>query len=182
MWIWCLIIAAVVVADQITKQIVVTHLEVGESVDLIPGVFRFTYVQNEGAAFGMLSQHRWVFMVISTVAIVALFVYLWKYRPQSRFACAGLAMVVGGGIGNMIDRCYLTYVIDFLDFCAFPKVWMWVFNVADACVCVGGAMLLLWCVVELIRESRKGKEAPAKTVAEEPVDVGADSADAERNE
>lgn len=166
MLVWILIIAAVVLVDQVTKQLVVAHLEVGESVDLIPRVFRFTYVQNEGAAFGMLSEHRWVFMVISTVAIVAIFVYLWKFRPKSKLACVGLSLIVGGGIGNMIDRFYLTYVIDFLDFCAFPKVWMWVFNVADACVCVGGGILLLWCIVEMIREARKGKK-PAEAVSQE---------------
>ena len=157
MWIWLLIIAAAVVIDQITKLLVVANLALGESVDVIPGVFRFTYVQNKGAAFGMLSEHRWVFMAISVLAITAIFVYLWKFRPTSRFACVALSLVVGGGVGNMIDRCYLTYVIDFLDFCAFPKIWMWVFNVADACVCVGGAMLVLWCILEMIRESKKKK-------------------------
>lgn len=157
MWIWLLIIAAVVLVDQITKQLVVTHLALGESIDVIPEVFRFTYVQNKGAAFGMLAEHRWVFMIISVAAIAAIFVYLWKFRPESRFACVGLSLVIGGGIGNMIDRCYLTYVIDFLDFCAFPEIWMWVFNVADSCVCVGGAMLVLWCVLEIVRETKKKK-------------------------
>ena len=164
MLIWILIIAEVVLVDQVTKQLVVAHLAVGESVDLIPGIFRFTYVQNKGAAFGMLADHRWVFLVISTVAIVAILVYLWKFRPASRFACVGLSLVVGGGIGNMIDRCYLTYVIDFLDFCAFPKLWMWVFNIADSCVCVGGGMLVLWCIMEIAREAKKGK---ARTSDEE---------------
>lgn len=166
MWVWLLIIASAVLVDQLTKQLVVTHLALGESMDVIPGVFRFTYVQNKGAAFGMLSEHRWVFMVISVLAIVAIFVYLWKFRPASRFACVGLSLVVGGGIGNMIDRCYLTYVIDFLDFCAFPKLWMWVFNVADACVCVGGAMLVLWCILEIVRESKRKKSAQEKDALE----------------
>ena len=161
MWIWLLIIACAVVIDQVTKLLVVSNLALGESVDVIPGVFRFTYVQNKGAAFGMLSEHRWVFMVISVLAIAAIFIYLWKFRPTSRLACVALSLVVGGGIGNMIDRCYLTYVIDFLDFCAFPKIWMWVFNVADACVCVGGAMLVLWCILEIIRESKKKKDSGA---------------------
>lgn len=166
MWVWLLIIASAVLVDQLTKQLVVTHLALGESMDVIPGVFRFTYVQNKGAAFGMLSEHRWVFMVISVLAIAAIFVYLWKFRPASRFACVGLSLVVGGGIGNMIDRCYLTYVIDFLDFCAFPKLWMWVFNVADACVCVGGAMLVLWCILEIVRESKRKKSAQEKDALE----------------
>lgn len=166
MWVWLLIIASAVLVDQLTKQLVVTYLALGESIDVIPGVFRFTYVQNKGAAFGMLSEHRWVFMVISVLAIAAIFVYLWKFRPASRFACVGLSLVVGGGIGNMIDRCYLTYVIDFLDFCAFPKLWMWVFNVADACVCVGGAMLVLWCILEIVRESKRKKSAQEKDALE----------------
>ena len=59
----------------------------------------------------------------------------------------------------MIDRVYLTYVIDFLDFCAFPELWAWVFNVADACVCVGAGILFVWCVVSMIEEIKAEKKA-----------------------
>ena len=158
MWIWILVIVASVLVDQISKLLVVRFLTEVGSVDVIPGIFRFTYVENRGAAFGMLSEHRWVFMVLSTVAIVALLIYLWKFRPDSGLACTAFSLIIGGGIGNMIDRVRLNYVIDFLDFCAFPKLWVWVFNVADACVCIGAGMLILWCVLAMVEEARAKKK------------------------
>ncbi|MBQ9086119.1 MAG: signal peptidase II [Clostridia bacterium] len=162
---WLLVIVASVAVDQLTKRLAVACLMEKGSVEVIPGVLRFTYVENDGAAFGMLSEHRWIFMVISTVAIVAMLVYLWKFRPDNSWACTGISLIIGGGIGNMIDRVYLDYVIDFIDFCAFPNLWMWVFNVADACVCVGAGILCVWCVVSLIQETRTAKKA------KEPSDV-----------
>ncbi|MBO5937869.1 MAG: signal peptidase II [Clostridia bacterium] len=157
MWIWLCVIAASVLVDQLTKLWTVATLGVGESVDFIPGVLRFTYIQNEGAAFGMLSEHRWVFMIVSTVAIGALLVYLWKFRPDSLWACTAISLIIGGGIGNMIDRVRLSYVIDMIDFCAFPKLWMWVFNIADACVCVGAGILFVWLIVSMIKEAKQEK-------------------------
>ena len=154
--------AAVVLVDQATKLLTVESLAVGESVDLIKGVFRFTYVENRGAAFGMLSESRWIFMILSSVAIVGMLFYLWKYRPKSLWACTALSLIVGGGIGNMIDRVRLGYVIDMLDFCAFD-FWVWVFNVADACVCVGAGILFVWCLGSLLKEMKaeKAKKAAA---------------------
>ena len=160
---WLIIMAALVVVDQVSKLMVVRLLKPVGSVDIIPGVFRFTYVENEGAAFGMLSEHRWVFMVISVIAIAALLIYLWKFRPNSRFACMAISMIAAGGVGNMIDRAYLGYVIDFIDFCAFPTLWMWVFNVADACVCVGGAMLVLWLIMSTVSDYKKQKAAKSES-------------------
>ena len=154
---WIIVIAAAVVVDQVSKILVIKYLKDIVSVELIPGVFRFTYVENRGAAFGMLSENRWVFMIISTLAIGALIVYLWKFRPDSRLACLALSMIAGGGIGNMIDRVALGYVVDFIDFCAFPSLWMWVFNVADACVCVGAGLLVLWLILSMIEDSKQAK-------------------------
>ena len=154
---WLLIIFALVVIDQVTKMFAVHLLTAGQSVDVIDGVFRFTYVENRGAAFGMLSEHRWVFMIISVIAIALLLIYLWKYPPESKFAGMAICMIAGGGIGNMIDRVKLGYVIDFLDFCAFPDLWMWVFNVADAFVCVGGGMLVVWLIISTVKEAKEEK-------------------------
>lgn len=154
---WIIVIAAAVVVDQVSKILVIKYLKDIVSVELIPGIFRFTYVENRGAAFGMLSDNRWVFMIISTLAIGALIVYLWKFRPDSRLACLALSMIAGGGIGNMIDRVALGYVVDFIDFCAFPNLWMWVFNIADAFVCVGAGLLILWLIISMAQESREQK-------------------------
>jgi signal peptidase II len=70
---------------------------------------------------------------------------------------ASLTMICAGGIGNMIDRVRLGYVIDFLDFCAFPKLWMWVFNVADAFVVVGAGILILWMILDIIKDAKAQK-------------------------
>ena len=178
MWIWILVMLAVVVLDQVSKLLIEHFMEVGESIPLIDGIFHLTYIHNDGAAFGMLSEHRWVFMILSVVAIVALIVYLFWAKPKSRFVCASLAMIVGGGVGNMIDRVRLNYVIDFLDFCAFPDLWKWIFNVADACVCVGGAILFVACIWSIIADSTKGKKKKAQGGADAPIPAAAVEAEA----
>ena len=172
MLIWLLIIAGVVILDQVSKAWVMYGLgldEVGESLPLIENVFHFTHVRNTGAAFGMLGgeNERWIFIIISTIGIAALFVYLWRYRPPSKWACSALSMVIGGGIGNMIDRCFRVgivrgeerhYVFDFLDFCAFPNLWKWTFNVADAFVCVGAGILMVWCICSFVAETKAERQ------------------------
>ena len=146
MIVWILIIVGAVALDQATKILVMNFLDREEPLVLIEGIFRFTYVENSGAAFGSFDDNRWVFMIISVLGIIAMIVYLWKFRPESKLACTALSMIIGGGIGNMIDRLFYkgtlphtegkNVVIDFLDFCAFPDLWPWVFNVADSFVCV----------------------------------------------
>lgn len=133
-----------VVADQVTKYLVASNFEVGESVGLWDGVFHFTYVKNEGAAFGSLADARWIFMTVSVVLIVAIVGYaIWK-RPKNLLLCITLGLILGGGIGNMIDRVALGYVVDFLDFCAFPELWKWVFNLADVFVCIGAGLMVIY--------------------------------------
>ena len=158
MLIWIVVMVAAVLADQLTKQLVVNFLDREEPFYIIKDVFRFSYVENRGAAFGMLDDHRWVFMIVSTVAIVGIIFYMWKFCRDSKLLCLGLSLIVGGGIGNMIDRIFLGYVIDFLDFCAFPNLWMWVFNVADAFVCVGAAIVVLSLLIDIVKDSKKKSE------------------------
>ena len=151
------LMAVTVILDQISKYIVVANLGLHESIEIIPGILRFTYIQNDGAAFGSMDEHRWVFMLLSTVAIVAILVFLFWKKPQDKLLLSALIMVTGGGIGNMIDRVALGYVIDFIDFCAFPKIWMWIFNVADSFVCVGTGVLALWMILDTVKEYKKEK-------------------------
>ena len=162
-----ILIALIIGADQLTKWLAVVYLQNGDSVYVIPGVFRFVFVKNDGAAFGMLDNHRWVFMILSTVAIVGLLIYLWKKPPESMLCSISLAFLVGGGIGNMIDRCLYGYVVDFIDFCAFPKIWMWVFNVADSFVTVGTFMLMYYLIKSMIEEARMEKAAKEKQDGEQ---------------
>lgn len=171
---WIIIIVAAVIADQATKLLVVNFLDRDDPFVIIEGVFRFTYVENRGAAFGSFDEHRWVFMIISTLGILALAFYLWKFPPDSKIACAALSMIIGGGIGNMIDRVALGYVVDFIDFYAFPELWIWVFNVADAFVCVGAGILLVWCVYAFVKESKEEKKKKLADAAGSSADTALD--------
>ena len=167
-----------VVLDQVSKLLVVANMELGQSIDVIPGIFRFTYIHNEGAAFGSMADSRWIFMILSSVAIIAILVYMFWKKPQSKLLRAALILVAGGGIGNMIDRIFLGYVIDFLDFCAFPNIWMWIFNVADACVCIGAGLLALWMILDIIKDEKAKKAAVSAPASEGNTDV----TDADENE
>lgn len=156
MLIWLMIIAGIVFLDQLSKWLTVVNLDLHGTIPLIEDVFHFTYVQNTGAAFSIFSDpdQRWIFMSVSTVAIVALSVYLWKKRSDSKLLCIALSFIIGGGIGNMIDRCMLGYVVDMLDF---RLINFAIFNVADSFVCVGVGLFALQVILEEINESKKRK-------------------------
>ena len=155
--IYALVIVLTVLIDFISKRIVVANMQIGESIPLIEDVLHITYITNDGAAFGSLSDFRVLFMVASTVAILGIGTYLIiKSKDFSRPIGISMAMIVGGGIGNMIDRIFNGetlfngVVIDFIDFCAFPDIWMWIFNVADSFVCVGVALFMIFYIKDEI--------------------------------
>ena len=170
MWLWILIIIGSIWLDQLTKWLAVTLLQGNPSVPIIPEVFQLTYLENPGAAFGMLQNNRWVFLIISTIGILAVLFYLLIKRPTSKLLCLSLSFIVGGGIGNMIDRVLLGYVVDFFDFCLINFA---IFNVADSFVCVGAGILALWVILDTVAEEKRlkaekaAKEAAAK--AEEQI-------------
>lgn len=149
------IILGGILVDLITKLLVEGLMEYGQSVTLIPGVLNLTYVRNKGAAFGMLSDNRWVFMIISTVAIIGIAIYLFGFCKERMLLKVGLSLIISGGIGNMIDRTFYGYVIDMIDF---HIIWKWVFNVADACVCVGAGIVVLSLILDIIKETKSKKK------------------------
>ena len=161
---WMILVGAlilgVIALDQISKALVLNFLYEGQVV-LIPGVLNFTYVENRGMAFGLLSDHRWVFMVLSVLGIALVGFYLYRY-VRSTLGRVSLALIIGGGIGNMIDRISLGFVVDFIDFCLFD-FWVWVFNVADAAVCVGAALFALDLILEVVRDYKKSHNGNEKT-------------------
>lgn len=157
--IFCIItILLAVIVDQLSKIIVAAELPEIGTLPLIEDIFHFTYVENRGAAFGMLADHRWIFMVLSVLGIAAMAVFLVVMKPKSHWVQFALSLVIGGGIGNMIDRVRLGYVIDFID-CRF--IDFYVFNIADSCVCVGCAVLLIAAIVDEVKNARKAKEEEA---------------------
>lgn len=156
-----------VITDLITKLMAVRFLYPDGSVAVVEGVLNFTYVENRGMAFGMLSERREVFLFASVVMLIALTAFLFYFRKEAnlwlKLACG---LVIGGGIGNMIDRVRLGYVVDFIDFCLFD-FWVWVFNVADAAVCVGVFMLALYLIADSMKLSREKKRAAQAQAQEE---------------
>ena len=160
MWIipFVAIALGVIALDQVSKLLILNFLYEGQ-VDLIPGILRFTYVENRGMAFGLLSDHRWVFMLFSTIGIALVGVYLWFY-VKDLLGRIALALVIGGGIGNMIDRVAYGFVVDFIDFYPFD-FWKWVFNIADSAVCVGAGMFILYLILDTVKELKKQKAQDA---------------------
>ena len=136
-----------VLADILSKYIVTSKMSVGMSVPLWQNVFHLTYVRNTGAAFSMLSGLRLFLIVLPIVVIVAIIIYIFVKKPQNRWLLLSFSMIISGGIGNLIDRIRLGYVIDFLDFrlINFP-----VFNIADIWVTLGAAIFI--CTLLLSKE------------------------------
>ncbi len=162
MIIYILIILICILIDQITKYLAAANLTVTKTVPLIKNVLHLTYVENRGAAFGILADHRWVFMLLSTVGIMVVFAYMvWSSRKHTAkcLTQVSLALIVGGGIGNMIDRIARGYVIDFID-CRF--IDFYVFNGADSFVCVGCVLFILAMILEEAKLKKQNK-TPKKT-------------------
>lgn len=159
MLIWLSLIAVTVFLDQITKYFTVLYLKPMATLPLWEDVLHLTYVENTGAAFGMMKDSRWIFMVTSTVAILGILGYMiWrtyvKKQPMPWLEALSLSLIVGGGIGNMIDRTLLGYVVDMIDL---RLIHFAVFNVADSFVCVGAGLMVLYLIREMIRETRADK-------------------------
>lgn len=176
---WAAVAALIVIADQVTKYLVIQHIPEGESVTVIEGVLRWTHIKNDGAIFGWFDDSRWMFMVLSTVGIlfmIGMLVYWVKKEPGDKFMQLILTLLIAGGIGNMIDRCALGVVTDFIDFCAFPTLWKWIFNVADCAVTIGGGLMILWLVLSVISEIKNKKNAVAtQETAQEGDDADTDA-------
>ncbi len=152
---YILLMISIIFADQLTKWIAVISLKGNESFRLIDGVFHFTYVENRGSAFGMLKDQRWVFMTVSTVAIIGFLAFLViYYKKLSNLARCSISFIIAGGIGNMIDRVLLGYVVDFFDFALINFA---VFNVADSFVSVGAVLFCVWFIIETIKDSKSKK-------------------------
>lgn len=152
------IILAGIGVDQLTKHLALRYLFPIPTQPLMEGVLHLTYVENRGAAWGMLADHRAVFMISSTVMILAIGVLLFSGHIQGRLCAVSLSLIMSGGIGNMIDRIFRGYVIDFIDvrLIHFP-----VFNGADSLVCIGACLLILSLLRDLVAEERARRDGGA---------------------
>lgn len=145
MLIWLWLSALVIIIDQLTKRVVDTTMQLYQSIELIP-YFQLTYLRNQGAAFSFLSGaggwQRWFFIGLAVIASVFICFWLKKLDRSQRWEAIAWALVLGGALGNLIDRILYGYVIDFLD--VYVGDWHWpAFNVADSAITVGVVMLLL---------------------------------------
>jgi signal peptidase II len=143
---WALVVGAIVCLDQVSKALVQQAMSLHETRPVIDGFLSLTHVRNRGAAFGLLSDadlpfQAGLFSIVSVAALIAVAVYAFRLPPKSSIPRAGLALILAGAIGNLIDRALLGYVIDFLDVYWRSHHWP-AFNVADSAISVGVALLL----------------------------------------
>lgn len=132
------IVFLIILADQLSKFYITNFLKVGESFYLIKGIFHLTYVQNTGAAFGIFSGRQTLFSILAFITIFIIIFSYRKIKSESFLINLGLAFILGGAIGNLLDRLTIGTVIDFLDF----QIWP-VFNLADSFICVGAGIVIL---------------------------------------
>ena len=146
--------AILVLADQISKTIVVKTMSLYESIPVIQNFFHFTYITNDGMAFGInFPFGYYIFTSVSVLLTLFLFWYLWSVRMHSIVIRLGISFIIAGAIGNLIDRIFLGAVIDFLDFMIGNFHW-YVFNLADSYVTVGMVLVLVDSIIlEKKRES-----------------------------
>ncbi len=126
------------VVDQLVKHLVTGSMHLGESIPVIKGIFHITYVLNPGAAFGMLEHQRWVFILVAVTVLLVAWIFYSKLKRESNLLQAGAGLLLGGAVGNLVDRIQTGLVVDFLDF----RIWP-VFNIADIAICVGAGILIL---------------------------------------
>jgi len=135
----------VIILDQASKWLMVSWLSLYETVAVIP-YFNLTMAHNTGAAFSFLAGaggwQRWFFMGITFLISIALFIWLKKLGSQAKLEAISISLILGGAIGNVIDRIYFGYVIDFLDVYVGSYHWP-AFNIADAAICIGAALLII---------------------------------------
>ncbi|NLC62594.1 MAG: signal peptidase II [Thermoanaerobacterales bacterium] len=128
------------ILDQASKHAVKLSLNPYDSIPLIKGVFNITYVQNTGAAFSILRGKTHFFTVVTLIVITVIIYTTIKFTPKNKWVRVLIAFILGGAVGNLLDRLRYGYVVDFLDFIVFP-----VFNVADMAI-VTGALLLAYFI------------------------------------
>ena len=153
-----LIALAIVLTDQATKAIVVRTMRLGQSIPIVPGYFDLTFVLNPGAAFSLLATlperiRSPFFILISVAAAVLIVVYRARHLRGHRLATVSLGLILGGAVGNLIDRIRYGVVVDFLDAHVHQYHWP-VFNVADSAISVGVTLLLIEMLLEWRRERR----------------------------
>ncbi len=134
-----LLSAAAIAADQVIKILVMQNLKPIGKFTAINGFLNFYYLENRGAAFGMLQNQRWFFITVTLLITVLIIIALFRYNNHEFFSYTASILIIAGGIGNLIDRVFRGYVIDYISVSFFPPI----FNFADCCVTVGTVLLII---------------------------------------
>lgn len=136
----CFLIALVLIGiDQATKYAVVEFVKPVGEIGVIKNFLELTYLENRGAAFGLFQNHRWLFISLTIVGVIAFILILFLYKRHNFFSYTAITLIIAGGVGNLIDRIAFGYVIDFVHFDFFG----YIFNFADACITVGAIFLII---------------------------------------
>ena len=146
--------ALLAAADQLFKIIVMNTLKPDKSVDILGGLINFQYLENRGMAVGMLQNFRWIFIAFTLAIIAGTIVYMIKVKPKNKLLLTSLSLIIGGAVGNLIDRIFLGYVVDFIQLSFFSPVC----NFADYCVTIGTVLLLIYIIFVTEREEKKQSE------------------------
>ena len=145
-----LLAAAVVLSDQLIKIAVVQFLKPVGSVTAIPGLLDLVYVENTGAAFGLFADQRWVFITLTIIFVIVLIAVLFRLKITSKIYFTAMFLILGGAVGNLIDRIFNGFVVDYLQLSFFPPVC----NLADYCVVIG-VVLMAVCVITAVTLSKR---------------------------
>ena len=149
---WFFLAAAIVIGlDQLSKYLVRSNMELGQSIPE-QGFFRFTYHTNTGGVFGLFANQTFLITVAAVISVVVIILYSRHKMAQSMMVKVSLGMILGGSIGNLIDRVRFGAVTDFIDVGAWP-----VFNLADSAIDVGVVMLIVYLLFKMRKESREAK-------------------------
>lgn len=140
MILYFLLTALVAGIDQILKFWTVNNLKGNEDISLLNGILKFTYVENRGAAFGIMQGAKYLFILLVILLLIFYLYVMIKKKFDSKVLILGLSLIVGGGIGNAIDRLFLGYVVDYIKLSFFPPVC----NFADYCITAGTIMILIY--------------------------------------
>lgn len=132
----------IVIIDQLLKMLVVNTIKTSGTVEILGGIVKFDYVENRGMAFGMLQNYRWVFIIFTLIVILGLIIYMIKSKPTNKLFITSITLIVGGGIGNLIDRIILGYVVDYIQLSFFNPVC----NFADYCITIGTVLLIVYII------------------------------------
>lgn len=149
---------AVLGLDQLTKLYISANFELHVSHDFIPGILDITYIRNGGGAWGMLNGYTWMLLSVTIIIMLICIALLIKMGFENKLMFWAICLVLGGGIGNMIDRIFRGgEVVDFLHFSFWPQFP--VFNVADIGIVIGAGLLVLYFIVSTVNESKNKKAA-----------------------